>query len=149
MSALKLPGGGWDDYEGPIAAKSQAGERGVPIIRELRPMLVAHLLATGRANPDDLVFGRTAEQPFVPSTIRATARAAWKGAGLQPFTLHEARHTYTSLMIAAGIDPAEVMRRVGHASVALTLERYTHETDGAAAATAQALQSYIDRARAS
>jgi integrase len=52
-------------------------------------------------------------------------------------------------MVAAGIDPAEVMRRVGHASVALTLERYTHETDRAAADTAAALQSYIDAARVS
>jgi integrase len=99
--------------------------------------------------PGELVFGRTAEPPFVPSTIRAVARSAWTDAGLEPFTLHEARHTYTSMMVAAGIDPAEVMRRVGHASVALTLERYTHETDRAAADTAAALQSYIDAARVS
>jgi integrase len=140
---------GWDDVEGQIDAKSQGGERGVPIIRELRPILVAHLLATGRGNPDDLVFGRTATLPFVPSTVRAAARSAWADAGLEPFTLHEARHTFTSMMVAAGVDPAEVMRRVGHASVALTLERYTHETDGAAADTSKALQSYIDAARAS
>lgn len=140
---------GWDDVEGEIDAKSHAGERGVPIIRELRPTLVTHLLATGRGNPRDLVFGRNAELPFIPSTLRSAARSAWKDAGLEAFTLHEARHTYTSMMVAAGVDPAEVMRRVGHASVALTLERYTHETDRAAAATAETLQSYIDAARAS
>jgi integrase len=43
--------------------------------RQLRPTLVAQLLATGRG-PDDLVFGRTAALPFVPSTIRAVAREA-------------------------------------------------------------------------
>ncbi len=95
------------------------------------------------------MFGRNAELPFIPSTLRSAARSAWKDAGLEAFTLHEARHTYTSMMVAAGVDPAEVMRRVGHASVALTLERYTHETDRAAAATAETLQSYIDAARAS
>jgi hypothetical protein len=38
------------------------------------------------------VFGRTASEPFFPSTVRAAALQAWKEAGVESITLHEARH---------------------------------------------------------
>lgn len=48
---------GWDEVEGEIRTKSESGERLVPIIPELRSILVAHLMAIGRrGNPDALVF---------------------------------------------------------------------------------------------
>ena len=96
---------GWDDVEGEIATKSDSGSRVVPIIPELRAVLLAHLMATGRrGRPEALVFGRTAAEPFLRSTPRNRARKAWAAAGLKPITLHECRHTYASTMIAAGVD---------------------------------------------
>jgi integrase len=84
---------GWDDIEGEIATKSDSGRRVVPIIVELRPILLAHLMATGRrGKPDALVFGRTDAEPFLRSTPRSRARRAWKAAGLDPITMHECRH---------------------------------------------------------
>jgi hypothetical protein len=49
----------------------------------------------------DLVFGRTATEPFYASTIRARANEAWKAAGLEPITPHEARHAYLTPPIVA------------------------------------------------
>jgi integrase len=140
---------GMDDIEGEIATKSASGDRVVPIIAELRPLLAEHLMATGRrGKPDALVFGRTDADPFLRSTPRNRARKAWAAAGLDPITMHEARHTYASTMIAAGIDPGEVMRRMGHSTVAMTINRYTHALRGTEADTAAKLQAFLDRARA-
>ena len=92
----------WDPREGEIAPKSQAGVRDVPIPAALRSLLVARRLTSGCT--DGLVFGRTFSNPFNPATINIRARKAWKTAGLAPIGLHEARHTYASLMIAAGVN---------------------------------------------
>jgi len=140
---------GWDDIEGEIDTKSASGDRVVPIIPELRPLLLAHLMATGRrGKPDALVFGRTDSDPFLRSTPRSRARRAWFAAGLEPITMHECRHTYASTMIAAGVDPGEVMRRMGHSTVAMTLDRYTHALRGSEAETSAKLQAFLDRSRA-
>ena len=73
-----------------------------------------------------LAFGRTAQDPFVPSTVRTRARAAWKAAGLEPITLHECRHTFASLMIAAGENPKAIQTFMGHATIQMTFDRYGH-----------------------
>jgi integrase len=139
---------GWDDAEGEIEVKSRSGVRTVPIIAELRPLLLAHLMATGRrGTPDALVFGRTDTDPFLRSTPRSRARRAWKAAGLEPITMHECRHSYASTMVAAGVDPGEVMRRMGHSTIAMTLDRYTHGLKGNEADTATKVQAFIDRSR--
>lgn len=138
---------GWDDVEGEITPKSTSGVRVVPIIAELRSTLLAHLMATGRrGKPDALVFGRSDTDPFLRSTPRSRALKAWKTAGLDPITMHECRHTYASTMVAAGVDPGEVMRRMGHSTVALTLDRYTHALRGSEAETATRVQAFLDRA---
>ena len=137
---------GWDDVEGEIATKTQSGRRLVPIITELRPMLLEHLMATGRrGTPDALVFGRTDAEPFLRSTPRSRARKAWQAAKLDPITMHKCRHTYASTMVAAGVDPGEVMRRMGHSTVAMTLDRYTHALRGSEADTAAKVQAFLDR----
>lgn len=139
---------GWDDEEGEIAPKSESGERVVPIIGELRPILLAHLMASGRrGKPDALVFGRTDEHPFLRSTPRNRARRSWKAAGLEPVTMHDCRHTYASTLVAAGVDPGEVMRRMGHSTITMTLDRYTHALRGSEVDTAAKLQAFIDRSR--
>jgi integrase len=105
--------------------KTEAGVRDVPMLDRVYRALVAHKLATGR-DGDDLVFGRTATDPFVPSTVRSRAVKAWKTAGLKPVTLHEGRHTAASVMRAAGLDIKVITEIIGHATVATTQDRYTH-----------------------
>lgn len=101
--------------------KSRSGVRAVPIITELRPLLLAHLMATGRrGRPDALVFGRTEADPFLRSTPRRRARRAWSAAGLEPITMHECRHTYAEHHDRGGVGPGEVMRRMGHSTIAMT-----------------------------
>lgn len=116
---------GWDDKQGPIAAKTAAGEREIPIIPALRGYLEDHKRLSQRVG-EALVFGRTPTEAFVPSTVRSRARTAWKRAGLEPIGLHECRHTAASEMRDAGLDFKVISQIIGHSSIVITQDRYTH-----------------------
>jgi integrase len=120
---------GWDDVEGEIELKSDAGRRTVPLASRVRRELAAHKLRTGRGD-DDLVFGRTATLPFVPTTVRSRARKAWKAAGLEPLTPHEARHCAASYLIAAGVNDKELTTYIGHSDIRTTYNVYGHLMPG-------------------
>ena len=106
----------WDQVEGPVEPKSATSTRTLPLLALLRDYLDEHKLATGRRG-EELAFGRTATDAFVPSTVRTRARAAWEAAGLEPITLHECRHTFASLMIAAGENAKAIQTFMGHATI--------------------------------
>ena len=44
----------------------------------------------------------------------------------QPIPLHGLRHTYATLALSRGVNPRIVSARLGHATVALTLDVYSH-----------------------
>jgi integrase len=90
---------GWDSKEGAILPKSRKGQRRVPIPAGLRDSLTEHRMASWQ---DGYVFGRGPEKVFGATSLTERADRAWKEAGLDRLTLHEARHTYASLMIEAG-----------------------------------------------
>jgi integrase len=113
---------GWDEQEGEKAPKTDAGNRVVPILRELTPYLAAPKLAAG--GEQDLIFGRDAQRPFVPSSLGRRAAKAWKG--MKGTGLHEARHTFASMLIAAGANPKLIQECMGHADIGTTFEVYGH-----------------------
>ena len=117
----------WDDVEGVTEPKSEAGRRIVPLLAVLRDYLDEHLLRTGRSG-EDLVFGRTATDPFIPSTVRSRALAAWEGQA--PIALHECRHTFASTLIDAGANPKAIQEFMGHATIQMTFDRYGHLMPG-------------------
>jgi len=47
-------------------------------------------------------------------------------AALPQISLHGLHHTYASLALAKGVNPAIVSRRLGHATLAFTLDIYSH-----------------------
>jgi integrase len=128
-----------------ITPKSHAGVRRVPITRELRAYLAAHKQLLGRGT--GLLFGRTATRPFDDRALKLRAEKAWRAAGLTPITLHEARHTYASLLIAAGVHSKGVSTYMGHSSIAITLDLYGHLMPGNETETADLLDGYLARER--
>ena len=137
---------GWDPYEGEIKLKSRAGRRKVPISEALRPFLVKQLAATGRTATDRL-FGSTASRPFAGEKLSERADEAWKAAGLNRITLHECRHTFASLMIAAGVNAKALSTFMGHANISITLDRYGHLMPGSEGEAADLLDSYLAEQR--
>jgi integrase len=153
---------GWDEVEGEQDAKTDAGDRLVPLIGELRSYLATHKLATGRGD-DDLCFGRTANDPFVRSTVRATALRAWgwkqianpnrsgpklvwveaRDDALEPLTPHGARHTCASYLIAAGADDMTLQAVIGHSDVRTTKNVYGHLLPNALDAVRDRLDTFL------
>jgi integrase len=133
---------GWDAKEGMIELKSKAGKRRVPILGALRDVLLDHLARTGRTG-SDLVFGRTAERPFDPSTVQKRADKAWKKAGLERITAHGCRHSYGSILIAAGVNPNAIQTFMGHASITVTYDIYGHLLPGSEAEAVSLADSYL------
>jgi integrase len=134
----------WDALEGVIEPKSKAGRRTVPIGKTLRAYLLRHQLASGRRG--GLVFGRTPTVPFDTGGIWKRSRKAWTAAELSPLTLHEARHTFASLMIAAGVNTKALTDYMGHASVRVTFDRYGHLMPGNETEAAGLLDDYLEKA---
>jgi hypothetical protein len=119
-------------------SKTQAGLREIPIRPLLRHVLVAHKATSKKAGPDDLVFphvngGRRDRNSLrsgvlVDAFVRADEILIDRGHVPLPVGLsaHKLRHTFASLLVACGEDPASVMRQLGHTDPGFTLRVYTH-----------------------
>jgi integrase len=133
---------GWDAVEGEQDGKSAAADRRVPILELLAPEIAAHKLRT-RGDGDALVFGRTATDIFIPSTVRSRALKAWEKAKLQPIGLHEARHTCASILIAAGVNAKALSVIMGHATISMTFDVYGHMMPGGLEEAAASANAYL------
>jgi integrase len=134
----------WDERVGPIAPKSRAGRRRVPLAKPLRAYLASHRLLHKRKQ-EDLVFGR-GTRAFCPEALVRRARAAWKEADFVSIGLHECRHTYASFMIAAGVNAKALCCYMGHSSTTVTLDRYGHLMPGNEYEAAGMLAEYLEQA---
>ncbi len=84
----------------------------------------------------DLVFNDLGK-PWRPNTItRAWSSLAAK-AGVKVIRLHDARHTHASLLLKQGIHPKVVQERLGHSTIAVTLDIYSHVAPGLQEAAAK------------
>jgi integrase len=136
----------WDPKErAMVAPKSAAGARKVPIAAVLRSHL-APLSLAAPADEEGLVFG-VAGRPFAASSTGERAARAWQRVGLQPICLHDCRHTFASLMIAAGVNAKALSTFMGHANISITLDRYGHLMPGAEDEAAGRLDAYLQATR--
>ena len=150
----------WVEKAGPIAPKSRAGARLVPVVPQLRDVL-SDLKARSGRDGADLVFPGRDGGPFTPTNVRRQALAAWEKANeaetrrakrerrepvlLEPIGLHELRHVWVSLMFDADFSLEEIAAFAGHGSTWMT-ERYKHLLPGAAASAGERFGEYLERA---
>lgn len=106
--------------------------RTVSLPRFLRDMLSEHLAAglPGGTGPDALLFpSRTGlllrHGLFYRRHFKVAVRKALPPE-LHGLRFHDLRHTCAALSVAAGAHPKLISARLGHASVAITLDRYSH-----------------------
>ena len=139
----------WDDKEGVIETKSRAGTRTVPIATVLRGHLLAHHLRHGR--PTTGARLRPHRHPAVltlePASPGSAPGATRSREPLTPIGLHECRHTFASLMIAAGVNAKALSTYIGHSSIQITLDRYGHLMPGNEQEAAAAARPLPRRAR--
>ena len=66
-------------------------------------------------------------RPIYPDTITEKFNALVDHARLPLITLHDVRHSYATIALRSGVHPKIVSSRLGHASVAFTLQTYTED----------------------
>ncbi|MGI8513499.1 MAG: site-specific integrase [Solirubrobacteraceae bacterium] len=125
-----------------IAPKSKAAARDVPIVARLRLLLEDHRELTAGAG---LLFGgRDPRRPMNHSALLRRMKRSWSASGLEPLGLHEARHTYASMMIAAGANAKALCTYMGHGSIAITYDRYGHLFPGSEVEVRALLDAYLE-----
>jgi integrase len=129
-----------------VKPKSKAGTRTVPIIDRLASLLADHRVLTNHPSGGLLFLSdRVPGQPVHPVPLRRRMYGAWQEAELQALGLHEARHTFASMMIAAGVNAKVLSSYLGHANIAITFDRYGHLMPGNEAEARALLDAYLDR----
>lgn len=99
----------------------------VRVLREHRSRQLEARLAVGPGYEDgDLVFADVDGSPLPPYRISDRFRRLVKRLGLYPLRFHDLRHTAATLMFRANVHPKVVSERLGHSSIAITLDTYSH-----------------------
>ncbi|HHY39236.1 MAG TPA: site-specific integrase [Clostridia bacterium] len=97
------------------------------VLREHRKRSLEERLQHGPGYEDwGLVFHRPDGRPCNPSVIYRRFKKLVRGAGVTDVNLHGLRHTHSTHLMMLGVPPRVVQERLGHSSVNLTLDTYSH-----------------------
>jgi integrase len=117
------------------------------VLRAQRRSQAADRLAAGPAwNADeDYVFTDELGVPVNPNSVSKRFDTIVRKSGLPRIRLHDLRHTYATVALKAGVHPKVVSERLGHATVGITLDLYSHVTPSIARDAADVVASKIRR----
>ncbi|MFC1924917.1 tyrosine-type recombinase/integrase [Chloroflexota bacterium] len=92
---------------------------------------------------EDLVFSDLVGKPLLPNSVTHAWIKLVRKNGLKGIRLHDARHTHASLMLKQGVHPKIVQERLGHSSIQITLDTYSHVTPGLQQAAAEGFDKLL------
>jgi integrase len=119
-------------------------EHVVTVLRTHRRRQLVERLAWGPAYDDTgYVFTNENGELLHPNRITVLFHRHREALELPAIRLHDIRHTSASLMLAAGVHPKVVSERLGHSSIAITLDLYSHVIPGLQAEAAEKLGMMI------
>ena len=94
---------------------------------------------------EDLVFSHLDGKPYLPDSVTHYWIKLTRRLGLEGIRLHDARHTHATLMMKQGVNPKVVQERLGHSSVAVTIDTYSHVVPGLQEAAARRFDEGLTR----
>ena len=80
----------------------------------------------GRWQEQELVFTSTVGTPLDQRNLLRQFKLIRKEAGLPEIRFHDLRHTTASLLLELGIHPKVVQEILGHSSITVTMNTYSH-----------------------
>lgn len=89
------------------------------------------------------VVGKADGSPYSPNYLNDLVRKFEKENGLSHYRLHDYRHTAATLLHDAGTSLYDVSKLLGHSSVSITADLYTHQSDETNAATTAKLSAIL------
>lgn len=113
--------------KGPKSGKSRIvplPATAVEMLRELRRDRVR----TTDAVPTGYLFPAPDGRAWAPDNASDQFRKHVKRAKIAGASFHSLRHTHASLLLAAGVHPKVVQERLGHSTIAITMDLYSHTT---------------------
>jgi len=130
--------------------KTIAGKRRIELDADTIAVLRAH---RARQAEDALRCGPSYDRTFVcgnpngghlwrPSNFTTAYQRLTRALGI-PATFHDLRHFHATSLIAAGVDPVTVSKRLGHTNVAFTLKRYCHAVTDSGRRAADTFAAYM------
>ncbi len=118
-------------------AKTPKGRRSLALDPATLAALKAHQVrqadekaTVGGSQDSGLVFTMPDGSPIHPQRISAWFLQHTSAAGLPRIRLHDVRHSYATAALAAGIAPKVISERLGHATIAITMDTYSHVIPG-------------------
>jgi integrase len=103
----------------------------IAALRAHRTRQLAERLAVGpRWQDSGLVFTWPDGRPLHPERFSKWFEQHTRAAGLPKIRLHDVRHSYATAALAAGVPAKVVSERLGHATIAITMDTYSHVLPG-------------------
>src|SRR5215218_2937295 len=121
-------------------------QRALEALRTHRKRQMEEQLRAGAAWADNggLVFTTTIGTPVeAQNIVNRHFKPLLKRVDLPDIRWHDLRHTYATLLLARGTQPTYVQKSLGHASVQLTLDRYSHWMPSMGRSTAQGIDEAL------
>ncbi len=84
----------------------------------------------GEWTGETFVFDKGNGEVVHPDALASSPRGVYRDAGLRPISLKGLRHTHATILFAQGVHPKVVSERLGHASIGITLDIYSHVIQG-------------------
>ena len=101
-------------------------------------------LALGPVYDDEgFVCARPGGASWAPDVFSTAFAACVRRSGMKPFRFHDLRHTHASHLLRAGVHPKIVSERLGHSSVGITLDTYSHVLPGMQEGAVQLLDAAL------
>jgi integrase len=94
---------------------------------------------------DDLVFSTLEGKPLRPNTVTYAWTRLANRAGIKVIRFHDARHTHASLMLKQSVHPKIVQERLGHSSIQITLDTYSHVAPGLQQSAAESFDKLFNK----
>lgn len=84
-----------------------------------------------RSKPSDLIFRNQLGRPIQAALLRRSWRTTRTRLGLDPSVrIYDLRHAHATALLAGGVHPKIVQERLGHSSIRLTMDTYSHVMPG-------------------
>jgi integrase len=135
-------------------AKTKASSRTVrltqdtlALMREHRKAQIARRLQAANWQDHDLIVCTGNGTPVNPRNVGRSFDALVKAASLRKIRVHDLRHTHATILLRAGVSAKVVSERLGHASIAITLDTYSHVLPDMQDAAADAISAALAAGR--
>jgi integrase len=109
-----------------VETKTPRSRRTVPLPDLALEALRAHKAAQDGPVVGTYIFTTASGGPLYGTAVYRDFMAATEAAGLPRIRFHSLRHTAASLLLAQGAHPRVVMEMLGHSTIALTMNTYSH-----------------------